>query len=200
MNKQFLIKDAPAKISERYEVSKEARDLMYPGLGAEEFFKLLDAYQLFKDGIRFAAYVGFPVGKLSGGSRLCVRTVLRPKPPEKEAPALTRPWLPGSRSLTRENRRAAEATIEKAGNDTPAGGLAAATFLSGDKIAPPKQPGSESPNLSSGRRSWPEGCAPGHQTGAAARQEEILYRTPVSRPGGRRGLWTRSLGRHPEPW
>jgi hypothetical protein len=39
-----------------------------------------------------------------------------------------------------ENRRAAEAVIEVAGLETPAGGLAAAAFFSGTNIAPPKQP------------------------------------------------------------
>jgi hypothetical protein len=138
MKKPFVIKDYPAAILQRYEPSEAVQQLLRPGFSSEEFLGLLDAHQLFADAIRFAAYA-LPTREAIWWGSLCIWTIYRPKPPEKVAAALNAVigWIQDPKE---ETRRAVEATIEPAGMDTPAGGLAMALFYTGDNIAPPKLP------------------------------------------------------------
>jgi hypothetical protein len=134
------VKEQAAEICERFELGTEARKLLRPGLSAKEFLNLLDAHQLFADGIRFVAYA-FPSREAIWWGSLCTWSIYRPKPPDKIASALNAvvAWV---QEPSEDTRRAAEAAMEPAGMDTPAGGLAAAVFFAGDNIAPakPKQP------------------------------------------------------------
>jgi hypothetical protein len=127
-----------AEICQRFEPGDAARQLLRPGLSPKDFVKLLDAHQLFVDGIRFVAYA-LPSREAIWWGCLCAWSVHRPKPAEKIATAFSAvvAWI---QEPNEENRRAAEAASEVAGADTPAGGLASAIFLSGANIAPPKQP------------------------------------------------------------
>ena len=140
MAKPVEVKEKAAEICERFELGAEARKLLRPGLSAKEFLKLLDAHQLFGDAIRFVAYA-LPSREAIWWGSLCAWSMYRPKPPDKIAPALNAvvAWV---QEPSEETRRAAEAVMEEAGMDTPAGGLAAAVFFTGDNIAPakPKQP------------------------------------------------------------
>jgi hypothetical protein len=132
------LKGTAAEICRRFEPSEAARRLLTPTLSPKAYLKLLDAHHLFADGIRFVAYA-LPCREAVWWGCLCAWSVYRPKPPENVALALNAlvVWV---QEPTEEGRRTAEAMIEVAGVDTPAGGLAAAVFLSGDNIAPPKQP------------------------------------------------------------
>ncbi len=127
-----------AEVCNRAECSDEARRLLQAHLRPEEFLKRLDAQQLFADAIRFTAYA-LPAREAVWWGCLSAWSIYRPKPPAKIAAALDAvvAWIqqPGE-----ETRRAAGAVADVAGVDTPAGGLAAAIFLSGDNIAPLKQP------------------------------------------------------------
>jgi hypothetical protein len=141
MNMPFLIKDYPTTICQRYEPSETVRPFIRPGVSAEEFLKLLDAHQLFADALHFTAY-GLPSREAIWWGSLCIWTIYRPKPreKEKEVTAVFNAVIAWIQEPTEETRRAAEATIEPAGMDTPAGGLAMALFYTGTNIAPPKLP------------------------------------------------------------
>src|SRR5262249_46156018 len=138
MSQTVALTGTTAKISQRFELSEDARRLLHAELEPEEFVKLLDAHQMFTDGIRFLAYA-LPKREAIWWGSLCGWPVYRPKPPVpiRGGVGAVVAWV---QEPAEENRRAAEAAIEVAGVDTPAGGLAAAVFLSGDNIAPPKQP------------------------------------------------------------
>jgi len=138
MSATMELKVTAAEICERFETSEKARQLLQPKLAPKEFLRLLDADQLLADGIRFAAYA-LPSRAAIWWGCLCVWSIYRPKPTEKIAAAFNSvvAWV---QEPDEEKRRVAGAIIEVAGLDTPAGGLAAAVFFSGDNIAPPGQP------------------------------------------------------------
>jgi hypothetical protein len=138
MSQPMELKGTAAEICQRFEPSEKARKLLRPGLSPREFLRLVEADHLYLDGIRFSAYALPSRGAIWWGC-LCLWSIYRPKPPEKIAAALNSvvAWV---QEPDEEKRRAAEAVIAEAGMGTPAGGLAAAVFYSGDNIAPPGQP------------------------------------------------------------
>jgi hypothetical protein len=138
MSPTLELKETAAEICKRFEPGEKARALLQPKSSPLEFLRLLESKQLYTDGIRFAAYALPCRGAIWWGC-LCVWSIHRPAPPEKIAAALSRvvAWI---QEPDEENRRAAENVIEVAGKSSPAGGLAAAIFLSGDNIAPVGQP------------------------------------------------------------
>jgi hypothetical protein len=127
-----------AEICQRFQAGEKARGLAEPKKSPIEYLRLLDSNQLFADGMRFAAYALPSRGAIWWGS-LCVWSIYRPTPPEKIAAALNAvtAWV---QEPDEQSRRAAEQVINVAGLDTPAGGLAAAVFFTGENIAPPTQP------------------------------------------------------------
>jgi hypothetical protein len=127
-----------AEICQRFEVSEKARGLVQPKISPIDYLRILDSSELFADGVRFAAYALPSRAAIWWGS-LCAWSIYRPKPPEKIATTLNAvtAWV---QEPDEQSRRAAEEVINIAGLDTPAGGLAAAVFFTGENIAPPTQP------------------------------------------------------------
>src|SRR5262245_8141160 len=132
------LRELAADVCQRYEPSAEARALLQPGLTANDFLRTLDARHQFADGLRFAA-CALPSREAIWWGSLCVWSIYRPKPPD-DVPLTLNAVVGWVQEPTEENRRVAETMIEAAGVDTPAGGLAAAIFFSGDNIAPADQP------------------------------------------------------------
>lgn len=125
--------DKASDVCRRFECSDEARKLLADEPKGPEFVARLVSHRLYKDALRYMAYV-LPARASVWWGLLCAWQVDRPAPVHAEAEAI-RAALRWVQEPTEEHRRAAYHP-GKAATGTPAGSLALAAFWSEGSMAP----------------------------------------------------------------
>jgi Family of unknown function (DUF6931) len=126
-------------------LSEAAQALLAPDLAPGDYIERLCAEGLWADAVRFLAHA-LPQREAVWWACLAARAALGEAPPESPAKAVaaTEAWV---YRPTEENRRAAMAAGDAAGNGSPARWAAIAAFWSGGSIsapdAPPVPPGEQ---------------------------------------------------------
>jgi hypothetical protein len=128
-----------AELSQSAELTEPSKALLRPDIGPRRYLAALSAGdELVPDAVKLVAHL-LPMRECVWWAWMNVRRASGEKPADKIRAALeaTERWIsePNDR-----NRRAAFASAEVAGLDTPAGAVAVAIFFTGGSIAPPENP------------------------------------------------------------
>lgn len=127
-----------AEICLDFELTRDGRAVLRDDMMPGTFLSLLEQKQLYKDAIRFVAYL-LPKRQAVWWGCLCVWETVRPTPPATIDLALQAAvrWV---QEPSEENRRAAEAPGKAVGVSVPAGAVALAAFWSGGSMSRPDLP------------------------------------------------------------